>query len=66
MSGSIPVPGIVARRAWECALDMLDQPIGPAAAFIRCAAAFGPERLTWTECGALFRLHRLHYVERAA
>jgi len=50
----IPVPPIVSRRAWECAVALgLDR-----------IAGRDPESLTWAECGALFRMHRLQWPVR--
>ncbi len=63
----IPVPSIIARRAWECALDLRGAPAtSPAAArWLHDVARQGPEAITWQDAGALFRLHRHHRPVRA-
>ncbi|MBR0682760.1 hypothetical protein GXW74_19870 [Roseomonas eburnea] len=52
------VPLIVARRAWECALDLIGAGDPPAPDFVTDAARRGPDCLTWGDCQALFILHR--------
>lgn len=70
LASLVPVPEIVAQRAWECAADILDHPetlvpFPAVAAFLVVAVACGPERLDWPHCQFLFQAHR-KLVERAA
>jgi hypothetical protein len=64
-----PVPFTVSRRAWECADDLTrNAPSTGSAAldrWLRDVASRPPECVTWTEAGALFRLHRQHWGVRA-
>lgn len=66
----VPVPAIIARRAWECAFELGAEHskfIGEALLWhwLIDRAMRGPDVLTWGECEILFRLHRIYYPERA-
>lgn len=68
--GVIPVPEIVAQRAWECACDLYDSPgpfgtLPPVMEFVADVIAGGPERITWSNCRFLFMVHRQRYGEAA-
>ncbi len=59
----VPVPEAIAQRAWECAVDLAQGEL-PGIEFVVVrslllrVARVGPERLTWAQCGELFRVHR--------
>ena len=59
----VPVPREVSRRAWECAFDLgqhHSSRFGPHVwHWLLSAVNRDPAMLTWEECAALFRLHRL-------
>ena len=55
----IPVPEAVSRRAWECAFELAAERPPAAWHWVQSVAARGPAHITWNECGALFRAHRL-------
>jgi len=58
----VPVPHQVARRAWECAYDLVAEFSHRLQQYERevCAwvVAKGSQRITWREAKAMFRLHR--------
>lgn len=66
-----PVPECVSRRAWECACELgaeHSSAIGSDAVWHWLQAVVAqrdPRHVTWTECGALFRMHRLLHPVRA-
>lgn len=75
----VPVPCLVARRAWECAVDLVDVPFPPeviaelsptSRALLPCIVQVtvkrGPEAMLWDQAQLLFRLHRLVFARRAA
>lgn len=66
----VPVPPVISRRAWECAFDLGGEhsdTIGSPAVWRWLLAVVdrGPEHVTWHECAALFRAHRLYRPVRA-
>ena len=65
----VPVPYIVQRRAWECALVLVAEFSDRLAPcdwhWAATVAALGPETFTWLECRAAQRLYNVYVEARA-